>query len=362
MHHLCTSISTRALSLAFAASLAAVSAHAAPTAAPGYQLSIFASPLAGSSAPDSIAVVGSDVFVGYGNGGAPDGSAGAISTIAEYSVSGALLGQTTVVGHNDGLRYDAQTGQLWAIQNEDGNPNLVLVNPANLAKSSPLPFSTTPHGGGYDDVAFSADGTAYVSASNPAHNPNTAPAIVSVSLSATQALVNGGVLAGDAMATVINPPGGSTTLNLQDPDSLIFAPDGRLVLDSQGDKQLIFVRGVGSKSQSVSVLNLQDEVDDTVFARGGEQRLLFSDTGSGNIYALTESFGAGAAISAADVLNQIVGVNLGTGAFTPLVQGLDSPHGEALLSAAPEPSTWALLIIGFGALGIIARQRKPAGA
>ncbi len=126
-------------------------------------------------------MAGGNVYVGYGNGGDPTGAGGAISTIAEYNASGALLGTTSVTGHNDGLRFDPGTGTLWAIQNEDANSNLVQITPGTLAKSSPSNFTSFPHGGGYDDVAFSGS-TAFVSASNPANNPNTAPAIVSATL------------------------------------------------------------------------------------------------------------------------------------------------------------------------------------
>jgi hypothetical protein len=339
--------------------LAPAAVSAAPSAAAGYSLNLFAGPLAGSSAPDSIAVVGHNVFAGYGNGGAADGSGGAMSTIAEYSRSGSLLGTLTLTGHNDGLRYDAASGQLWALQNEDANPNLVLINPSTFTASSPLPFSATPHGGGYDDVAFGAGGV-YVSASNPANNPNTAAAIVSVSLTPSQVTVNGSALNANASATVLNPPGGAVTLNLQDPDSMIFTPGGQLVLDSQSDHQLVFISDVGAPGASVSVLNLQDEVDDTVFGIGGRQTLLFTDQGSGAIYALTGRFGAGQAVSAADALGQIVGVNGVTGAFTPLVSGLVTPKGEVLLSA-PEPSTWVMLVIGVAAAGARLRRERRAG-
>jgi hypothetical protein len=47
-----------------------------PVASPGFTVTVFAGPLAGSTAPDSIAIVGKHVWVGYGNGGAPDGSGG----------------------------------------------------------------------------------------------------------------------------------------------------------------------------------------------------------------------------------------------------------------------------------------------
>ncbi|HEX4259899.1 MAG TPA: hypothetical protein VHY76_02250, partial [Acetobacteraceae bacterium] len=152
-------------------------AQAAPVAATGYTVNTFATAPVGSSAPDSIAVVGGNVYVGYGNGGDPTGAGGAASTIAEYNTSGTLLGSTSVVGHNDGLRYNPGTGTLWALQNEDANANLVQIAPGTLAKSPVYNFTSSPHGGGYDDVAFSG-GSAFVSASNPANNPNTAPAIV----------------------------------------------------------------------------------------------------------------------------------------------------------------------------------------
>jgi hypothetical protein len=336
--------------------LASTAAIAAPTAAPGYSLSVFAGPLSGSSAPDSIAVVGSDVFVGYGNGGAPDGSNGAMSTIAEYNSSGALLASLTVTGHNDGLRYDPSTGQLWAVQNEDANPNLVLINPKTLATSGPFSFSATPHGGGYDDVAFGPTGT-FVSASNPGFNPNTQPAIVSATLSGGVVDVTG-ALWGNAKARVLNPSGGTTTLNLQDPDSMIFAPNGQLVLDSQADHQLVFVTNPGTQTQGVSVLNLAGEVDDTVFGTGARQELLVADTAANIVYSVVGDFAAGTGTSAADLLGQVEQVNLSTGGFTPIISGLDSPHGEAFFPiGVPEPRSWALMILGCGLVGGALRRR-----
>ncbi len=337
-----------------AALVSFVPATGAPQAAAGYTLSQFAGPLSGSSAPDSIAVAGNSVFVGYGNSGAPDGSGGAVSTIAEYNSGGSLVRTLSLAGHNDGLRYNAASGQLWAIQNEDGNANLVFINPKTGVASSPLTFAATAHGGGYDDVAFGPGGAAYISASNPLTSPNSAPAIGLVNLSGSPIGI-GGVLNGNATATVING-GGTTTLNLQDPDSLIFAPNGQLVLDSQGDQQLVFVSNVGTPGQSASVLNLPTSVDDTVFGSGGRHQLLFADRGSGIIYALTGVFGAGQAFSAGDSANVIANVDLSTGAFTDLVTGLNGPHGEAFGVAVPEPATWTLMMVGFGLLGVAARR------
>ena len=251
------------------------SASAAPLAGYGYSLSVFASAPAGSSAPNSIATVGDKVYIGYGNGGDPTGAGGATSTIAEYSKTGALIGTVSVAGHNDGLRYNATTRTLWALQNEDASPTLVQIAPATLAATAPVAFSSTPHGGGYDDVAFGG-GNTFVSASAPANSPNTGPAIVRVN--GTGAVL-GTVLAGDATATVLNPGGGTTTLNLQDPDSLTFGPSGALVLDSQSDQLLVFVGNPGLAGQTVGVLNLASTVDDTVFA-GAECSGCWSATAS----------------------------------------------------------------------------------
>src|SRR6202040_3174215 len=76
------------------------------TAASPYQLSVFAAAPAGLSAPDSIAVLRDHVFVGYGDGNAPDGSDGKSTQIVEYSMKGAIEHIYTVKGHNDGLKID----------------------------------------------------------------------------------------------------------------------------------------------------------------------------------------------------------------------------------------------------------------
>jgi hypothetical protein len=256
-----------------------------------YTVSVFTTSIPGVDfAPDSIAVVDGHVFVGYGDGAAPDGSDGKSSTIVEYKENGDMERTYTVPGHNDGLRVDPRTKHLWAMQNEDGNPNLVIINPKN-GNQKLYTFGPTPHGGGYDDIALRGDDV-FLSASNPANNPNNAPAIVKAEIKGSMVVVTP-VLSGTANATDI-PTDASTPLNLQDPDSMIFDPFGDLVLDSQADAELIVVHRPGSDDQIVYHLPITQngvpvQIDDTVFATASHGVILVSDRDGETVSRLRET-------------------------------------------------------------------------
>ena len=116
------------LSLFLAASPGA--AAVPPTAVTPYTVTVFASGSGDLSSPDSIAFTSTNVFVGFGNGVAKDGSDGKSSAIVMYDLQGTPVTTFSVTGHNDGLRIDRK-GKLWSMQNEDGNPNLVIIDPRN---------------------------------------------------------------------------------------------------------------------------------------------------------------------------------------------------------------------------------------
>jgi hypothetical protein len=365
------------LAVATALAASAGTARADPVAANGYSISLFASGPTGTSAADSVMVIGNDVYVGYGNGGAPDGTGGAMSTIVEFSRSGQLLNSTTITGHNDGLRYDAATNQIWALQNEDANANLVLITPGTLAKSAPIsltsvnPGPNNANGGGFDDVLFQG-GNAFISASNPGKNPNTDPAIVSATLSGGSVTTTPALM-GDATATLLNN-NTTVTLNLQDPDSLSQTVDGRAVLTSQGDGELVFVSNLGKPSQTVDALQLSNAmVDDTAFGGTSTMSLLVADKTTNAVYKITGDFnpnwGYSAAQNSAGTLgfigafDAITAQTIGAtgGVLTPIVTGLGNPGGEAFL-AAPEPSTWGLILVGFAVVGLAGYRRSRTGA
>jgi len=317
--------------------LAAAAAFGQATASVPYTVSVFATGVAGSyTKPDSIAVLGNHVFAGYGNGVSTTGSDGKSSTIVEYAMDGDIVNIFSVVGHNDGLRIHPKTKKLWAMQNEDANPNLVIIDPASGA-STVYTFGPTPHGGGYDDIAFRGDDV-FFSASNPANNPNLAAAVVKASFSGSMINVTE-VVNASATATDI-PTETPVTLNLQDPDSMIFNPLGDLVLDSQADGELIIVHHLGFADQSVYHLALtlagaSTQIDDTVFATSSHGVILVSDRdagadGSGIVYAISKNiFSPDAAYSATP--NSVGALDLNTGVITPVVTNMTSPHGMAFI-------------------------------
>jgi hypothetical protein len=226
-----------------------------------------------------------------------------MSTIVMYKMDGTVVKTFTVVGHNDGLRYNPATGDLWALQNEDANATLIIIGPGT-GKQKTFVLGTGPHGGGYDDVVFFGS-EVFISASNP--SMNTEPGLVRFK-SKDKKVKLIGILNDDASATDVMT-GETVTLNLTDPDSLMIDPFGELVLDSQGDGELVIVQHPGLACQKNLLVPLTSlaggavigdtTADDTVFANAPKGTLLVADKGAETVYAITAPyFAAGAAYSA----------------------------------------------------------------
>jgi hypothetical protein len=314
--------------------LSSVAVAQGPVAQPPYHLSVFAKSANGNSQPDSIVQWRDSVLIGFGDQVAKDGSDGKSSTMVQYSLSGNVQRTFSVPGHNDGLRIVGED-ELWALQNEDANPNLVVID-LESAQQRMFSFAPSVHGGGFDDMVVK-DGEVFMTASNPnlnAQGVNVFPALVRVRLSGSTAIVEP-VLSGDANATDI-PTGTAVQLNLTDPDSMTIDPRGNIVLDSQADGELVFVRNSLSASPAVGRLLITKStggtttIDDTAFARGGKTFLLITDLAGDTIYRLDSppfAFEPGVAYSASDTDGLIGTLNLDNGVLTPIVTGLGSARG-----------------------------------
>jgi hypothetical protein len=324
----------------------------------GFVATTFATSTANYNSPDSIAVGGGHVYVGFNNNGV-----GGTSTIVQYTMGGAVVKTINVSGFNDGLSINPANGQIWALQNQDGpNPNLAVINPTNLAATT-YSLSSVNGGGGFDDVTF-VNGKAYLSASNPQKNPNTAPAIVSAAIVGNSVNLTA-ILKGTATATNIST-GATTNLNLIDPDAMTHDRNGNLVLTDETQNQLIFVHNPGTASQSHSFLSPTTaalgsiNLDETVFPKG-PGFLLATDETTGVIYKVQGSFTAAAYSASPD--NGLFGsLDLGTGQLTPINIGIGDVHGMAFVSAVPEPSSIVLATLGCLAVIGWCRYRRQSAA
>jgi hypothetical protein len=54
----------------------------------------------------------------------------------------------------DGLKVDPVTGQIWALQNQDGNSTLTIIDPETGSVSDPISYKVPSSSRGYDDVVF----------------------------------------------------------------------------------------------------------------------------------------------------------------------------------------------------------------
>src|ERR1700681_2849210 len=170
-----------ALILLWAVATPSLKAAPGPAVQPPYTLSVFASGTAAYTEPDSVVQWHDRIFVGFSNGVAKDGTDHKSSTIVEYSLDGKVQRTFSVPGHNDGLRVVGESA-LWSLQNEDANPNLVVID-LNSGHQKMYLFAPTPHGGGYDDIAVQ-NGQVFLTASNPnlPGGTNIFPALVRATL------------------------------------------------------------------------------------------------------------------------------------------------------------------------------------
>ncbi|MBJ7602024.1 MAG: hypothetical protein JF888_02310 [Candidatus Dormibacteraeota bacterium] len=318
-------------------------AAAGPMPAPGYDLTTFATG-GRSFNPDSVTSGGGHIFVGYQNATPPDGSAGT-STIVEYGMDAKVARSWTVAGKNDGLRLDPFTGKLWATRNEDANPALTIIDPKTGNKTD-YSFPAPPHGGGYDDIAFTRQGT-FIVASNPATPGAHLPAVQRVT-SLAGGVVGLEPILYDDSAAIDRSSGKTTKLALSDPDSLWITSGGSLALTAQADRQVIFIKHPGSQSQRNEVVNVTtagaaEELDDSAAVKSRQGFLLVVDHDTNTIYKLTKDggFHSGPTYSQAPKGSPVAGVvgtfDTRTGKLSPVATGFVNPTG-LLFVATGEPS------------------------
>jgi hypothetical protein len=109
-----------------------------------------------ATGPDSVALGQHSVWISYTNGADSTGAGGS-STVVEYKLNGKIKQTYTIAGSVDGLKMDPETGLVWAMQNQDGNSTLTLIDPKTNTTTGPISYAAESSVQGYDDVVFRFD-------------------------------------------------------------------------------------------------------------------------------------------------------------------------------------------------------------
>jgi len=325
----------------------------APSAIPPYTLATFKGVApSGLISPDDVAVSadGTSLWVGYGNGAATDGSGSKTSSVVEYSIAtGTVLQNITepVPGHIDGLKIDPATGEVWTNIDEDSHPKVVIINPKN-GKATAFTVSSSLITGGLDDLVFSGNDSAFVTASS--QTSLTAPVIVEISIKEKK---KGGSLTVTSVLPQSPPTVWNVVTNkaetgdtIGDPDSMTIDPAGELVLEDRMSDSLFIVRNPSATNPVLRVPlalattpDVPLEVDDTIFtysltsgASSTAGTIFIADPSANLIYTLTKPYFPSNEVYSAIVTpgaNAIGLVDLNSGLVAQVATGFAGVHGLA---------------------------------
>jgi hypothetical protein len=323
----------------------------------------------GATSPDSVLYGDGSIWISYQNGAASTGGSGA-STVVRYTTSGTILNTWSIAGNVDGLRVDP-SGLVWALQNNDANSALTVINPVTNATTA-YTYGTSYTGGGnsttrgFDDAQF-LNGKTFLSETNPALG--TDPIVLQLTTDLTSPLEVSGILNSKFTGTNL-ATGKQASVTITDPDSLILTPGGSLALTGEADQTIVFIRNAATSHQTVSFISLLGTngktisgfPDDTIFPTATKGYFYIADTGANTVYRIGASGLAPDSVYI-DVGDEFGSLNLSTGVVTPIFTGI-SPHGGEFLTVAeavPEPAPLYSAITGLvlcGAAVFLSKRRS----
>jgi hypothetical protein len=320
-----------------------------------------------ATGPDSITAGNGSVWVSYTNGTDSTGGPGPGSTVVQYNTNGIVQHQYSIAGSVDGLKINPNTGMVWAMQNQDGNSTLSIINPVTNTVGPAVPYNVTSATRGYDDVVFSGSST-YMSYTNP--TAGTDPIIQQLINGSNPLTFSSNILTMGATGTNIGTGATGVPIIANDPDSMKLTPTGSLMLTSGDDGVLIFVTVPGGPVSFLQLLNPSlaavSGLDDAIFPNSISGTFYVADTGNNRVLAIhATGMTAGSLFADVGSLNEFGIVNAATGVVSPFVTSvggvnLSAPHGIDFVADAPEPATGAL--VGLALIGAIlfARFRHRA--
>ncbi|SEE58648.1 hypothetical protein SAMN05519104_6629 [Rhizobiales bacterium GAS188] len=316
------------------------------------QISTFASAPAGSSSPDSVTIDGQGfVWVAYTNGADSTGASGS-STIVQYDKSGHVVHSYQVAGFVDGLKFNPESGEIWALQNQDGNSKLTLIDPITH-ETDTLSYAHPSSTRGYDDVVFDGN-KVFLSFTNPPGTSGDATIVQLTNGDNPHGVLHTKTVLTDGIQGINTETGTLQSVPLTDPDSLKLAPNGDLLLSSGADGVIVDVQDPGTSHQSVAFTQVQGVtpgnagLDDVIKPSASSGTFYLSDTKDNRVLAVHVSgLNPNDYYASVGSLGAFGQVDPTTGAFTPLISAANapgfnfgSPHGVTFVAdenAAPTP-------------------------
>lgn len=336
---------------------------AKPTVPPGYAIVRLADVPTGVTNCDDLARLDGHLFMGCQNATTSVGGGGN-STLLEYADDGSLLNKWSIPDKVDGVGADALTHRVIITLNEDAHSHLATIMPSaptgqqvvNYHYSPGAPSSTATAGalhtgGGTDSVSVDSTGGIYITGSHAQGRTGTAVFKVVLTPPASPGVAGSAALSStwlDNARTVNGAPGGGTVaLSLGDVDSGAIVPysspryGGSHVIDDQTTQQLVFASDINAPGGgTLTALKTTFGLDDIRWATSDGGTLYVVDKGApaaagrSSLWKVTGPFVAGTALASNDGLgNQVVKVNLSTGALTPFVRNLVTSKGLVYVDA-----------------------------
>jgi len=134
----------------------------------------------------------------------------------------------------------------------------------------------------------------------------------------------------------------------------------QVLLDSNASTQTIFDNGVGDNNPTLGVIDVHNDFLNGVLFNG-----IATETSSPDQITITgltfRSFVLLPRIADFTSADLATGLGLGVTAVVPGLGFVDD-RGLENVSGVPEPSTWAMLSLGFGLIGFIAFGRRKRGS
>ena len=317
---------------------------------------VFATAPGTATHPDSISVGGGSVFVSYA-GGTDSVTGAGTSTVVQYSLAGATQATYLIAGSVDGLKLDPASGLVFALQNQDGNSTLSLIDPTTHTVGAPLSYASPPYvygansARGYDDVAF-LNGQVYLSYTNPASA--TDPVV--------QLLNQGNAPSGTLTTTDVVTAGQTGSLT-PDTDSLKTTPNGNLVLTDGAGGAFATITNPGPSETVVTTQVTYNaanasSIDDVLFPSATAGTLYVADQNNNRVLALGVSgldlSSAFVSLNGSNVLALVDPSGTATSFYNGALGPLASPHG---LDFVPVTEPASLALFGTALVGLVGLRR-----